>query len=55
MFYPNWATFDGIGGKLDAISKQVWGSLKQSNDAEAGRGKIRTILGTEVMQEAELK
>jgi hypothetical protein len=54
-FYPNWATFDGIGGKMDAISKQIWGSLKESNSEEAGRGKIRTILGTEVMQEAELK
>ena len=54
-FYPNWATFDGIGGKMDAISKQIWGSLRQSNSEEAGRGKIRTILGTEVMQEAALK
>lgn len=54
-FYPNWATFDGIGAKMDAISKQIWGSLKQSNSEESGRGKIRTILGTEVMQEAELK
>lgn len=54
-FYPNWATFDGIGGKMDAISKQVWGSLKESATQEADRGKIRTILGSEVMQEAELK
>ncbi|HEV2271693.1 MAG TPA: hypothetical protein VGR92_19755 [Steroidobacteraceae bacterium] len=54
-FYPNWATFDGIGGKMDAIAKQIWGSLKETNTQEAGRGKIRTILGTEIMQEAELK
>jgi len=54
-FYPNWATFDGIGAKMDAISKQIWGSLKQAGSEEASRGKIRTILGTEVMQEAALK
>lgn len=54
-FFPNWAAFDGIGTKMDAISKQVWGSLKQAATEESGRGKIRTILGSEVMQEAELK
>ncbi len=54
-FYPNWATFDGIGAKMDAISKQIWGSLKQAGSEESSRGKIRTILGTEVMQEAALK
>ena len=54
-FYPNWAAFDGIGGKMDAVAKQIWGSLKETNTQEAVRGKIRTVLGTEVMQEAELK
>jgi hypothetical protein len=54
-FYPNWATFDGLGSKMDAISKQIWGSLKEAGTEEGGRGKIRTILGSEVTQEAELK
>lgn len=54
-FFPNWAAFDGIGTKMDTISKQVWGSLKQAATEESGRGKIRTILGSEVMQEAQLK
>ncbi len=54
-FYPNWASLDGIGSKMDAISKQIWGSLKQAGSEEASRGKIRTILGTEVMEEAALK
>ncbi len=54
-FYPSWATFDGIGHKMDAISNQIWGSVKESDTEEADRGKIRTILGSEVMQEAELK
>lgn len=54
-FYPNWATFDGIGGKMEAIAKQIWGTVKESNTEEADRGKVRTILGSEVMQEATLK
>jgi hypothetical protein len=54
-FYPNWATFDGIGSKLDAISRELAGSVKEANVQEASRAKIRTILGTEVMQEAALK
>jgi hypothetical protein len=54
-FYPNWATFDGIGTKLESISKQLAGSVKQADVQEASRAKIRTILGSEVMQEAALK
>lgn len=54
-FYRNWAAFDGIGGKLDEIAKQISGSVQEANTEEADRGKIRTILGTEVMQEAKLK
>jgi hypothetical protein len=53
--YPNWATFDGLGKKLDGISNQIYGSLEQANTTEADRGKIRTILGSEVTQEADLK
>lgn len=54
-FYPNWAAFDGIGGKLDKIFKQISGSIQESDTQAADRAKIRTVLGTEVMQEARLK
>ena len=54
-FYPNWAAFDGIDKKSEAISRQIWGSLKQASATEAARGKIRTILGSEVMQGVTLK
>lgn len=55
QFYPNWATFDGIGAKMDSISKQLAGSVKEADTQEASRSSIRTILGSEVMQEATLK
>ena len=53
--YKNWAALDGLGGKLDAVSAQVEGSLEKANQAEADRRKIRTVLGSSTVQEAELK
>jgi hypothetical protein len=53
--YKNWAAFDGLGGKLDAVSAQVEGSVEKANQSEADRAKIRTVLGSRNMQVAELK
>ena len=53
--YKNWAAFDGLGGKLDAVSAQVEGSVEKANQAEADRAKIRTVLGSKTLQVAELK
>ena len=53
--YKNWAALDGIGTKLDAVSEQLEGSLDKADQAQAARGKIRTILGSETIQEAALK
>lgn len=53
--YKNWATFDGLGSKLDAVSAQVEGSVEKANKAEADRGKIRTVLGSRTVQVAQLK
>ena len=53
--YKNWAALDGLGGKLDAVSVQVEGSLEKADQAQAGRAKIRTVLGSQTMPEAVLK
>lgn len=53
--YPDWAAFDGIGGKLDAIERNLAGSLRNADTQEADRASIRTVLGSEVMQVARLK
>jgi len=53
--YKNWAAFDGLGSKLDAVSAQVEGSVEKANQAEVDRGKIRTVLGSQTMQTADLK
>lgn len=53
--YKNWAALDGLGAKFDAVSEQLEGSLDKADQAQAARGKIRTILGSETIQEAALK
>ena len=53
--YKNWAAMDGLGGKLDAVSAQIEGSVEKANQSEAARAKIRTVLGSQTIQEAMLK
>lgn len=53
--YKNWAALDGLGAKLDSVSAQIEGSIEKANQAEVDRGKIRTVLGSETLQEALLK
>ena len=53
--FKNWAALDHLGGKLDAISAQVEGSVEKAAQSEADRAKIRTVLGARTMQEAILK
>jgi hypothetical protein len=53
--FKNWAAFDGLGGKLDAVSTQIEGSVEKANQSEADRAKIRTLVGSQTMQVAELK
>jgi hypothetical protein len=53
--YKNWAALDGLGGKTDALSVQVEGSVDKANAGLADRNAIRRILGSRTEQEALLK
>lgn len=53
--FKNWAALDGLSEKLDAIDKQVEGSVAAANQASVERGKIRRILGSTTMQILNLK
>ena len=53
--YKNWAALDHLGGKMEAITTQVQGSVDKAATATAERNKIRTILGSRTLQEAVLK
>jgi hypothetical protein len=53
--FKNWAALDGLGGKFDQLAAQLEGSVDKANQASAARTKIRTILGSQTVQVAELK
>lgn len=53
--YKNFAALDGLGGKLDNLATQIEGSVDKANAAQASRAKIRTFLGSQILQTAELK
>lgn len=55
VYYPNMATLDGLRDKTDPISSKVSGqTVKQSNAAFGARGKMRDIMGTELLRELKL-
>jgi hypothetical protein len=53
--FKNWAALDHLGSKLDQVSAKVEGSVDAANKSAADRAKIRTVLGTDTAQVAELK
>jgi hypothetical protein len=53
--FKNWAALDGLGGKFDGLATQLEGSVDKANQNSAARTKIRTILGSQTMQVADLK
>ena len=56
VFYPNMAMLDGLRDKVDPLMTKVSGqTVKQSNAAFGARGKMRNIMGTELLRELKLK
>jgi hypothetical protein len=53
--YKNLAAMDGLNDRTDAISEKVMGSQDQQTAATVQRGKLRTILGDEIIRELVLK
>jgi hypothetical protein len=53
--YKNWAALDGALAKGDEITKAIEGSLESANKAAVDRGKMRTVLGSQTVQEMLLK
>lgn len=56
VVYPNLATLDNLRARVDPLVTKVSGqSVSQSNQAFAERGKMRDIMGTELLRELKLK
>lgn len=53
--YKNWAALDGALAKGDDISKAVEGSVAAANKSQSERDKIRRVLGSQTMQQLNLK
>jgi L-rhamnose mutarotase len=53
--YKNMAALDDLDAKSDPIMEKLQGSLDEQNKAYVERGKIRTVIGSELIREAVLK
>jgi L-rhamnose mutarotase len=53
--YKNMAALDDLAAKSDPIMEKLQGSMAEQNKAYIERGKMRTVLGSELIREAVLK
>jgi hypothetical protein len=53
--YKNWAAFDGLEEKFDALSRKVVGSDEQQVQMMVKRTEVREIVGEKTMQEVRFK
>ncbi len=53
--YKNMAALDDLDAKSDAMAEKIFGDMKKSSDDTVSRGKLRTVLGSELMRELKLK
>jgi len=53
--YKNMAALDDMNSKLDPIYEKLQGSAAEQNKAYIDRGKMRTVLGDEMIRELKLK
>ena len=53
--YKNMAALDDLAAKSDPIAEKLQGSLAEQNKAYIERGKMRTVLGSQMVREAVLK
>lgn len=53
--YKNMAALDGLDAKTDAIYEKLMGNQQQQTQATIARGKMRTVLGNEMIREMLLK
>ena len=53
--YKNMAALDGMDAKLDPIYEKLQGSMAEQNKAYIERGRMRTVLGDELIRQMILK
>ncbi len=53
--YKNWAAFDNLEDKQDAITERMQGSSDKQNQMAIGREQMREVLGVDTIQELVVK
>jgi hypothetical protein len=53
--YKNWAAFDGLSAKFDAILSKIVGAEDKQVQLMSKRGEVREIVGSKTMQELVIK
>jgi len=53
--FKNMAALDDLDAKSDPIAEKLQGSMAEQNKAYIERGKMRTVLGSQLIREAVLK
>lgn len=53
--YKNWAAFDGITDRQDAVVAKIVGSVQKANEQSVSREAMRTQIGSQTIQELVLK
>jgi hypothetical protein len=53
--FANMAALDGLDAREDAVVEKVFGSEKKSNEAAVDRGKMREVLGSQIIRELVIK
>jgi hypothetical protein len=53
--YKDMAALDNLSEKSDAMAEKVFGNMQKASADTVARGKIRTVLGSELIRELKLK
>jgi len=53
--FKNWAAFDGISAKFEAIESKIIGNEEKRTQLMTKRTEVREIVGEKVMQELIIK
>lgn len=53
--FKNMAALDGLDERSDAITEKFFGNMQQQTSSTVARGKMRTLVGDELIREMVLK
>ena len=53
--YKNMAALDDLDAKSDPITEKIFGAMDKQSSATIERGKLRTLVGSELIRKLEIK